>query len=149
MPLDPSHIGVISEPRTIAVEAGQLRFFAKAIGETDPVYLDEAAARAVGHRALPAPPTFGFSLALGAPAVRGSLFEDMGVDPHRVLHGEQRFRHHQPIYAGDIMTLVTVTKDIYLKKGGALEFIVQDTSLTNQAGDLCVEMSVVTAVRHG
>jgi hypothetical protein len=31
--------------------SGRLRFFAKAIGQTDPVYTDEAAARAAGHPA--------------------------------------------------------------------------------------------------
>ena len=40
------HIGVISEPRSVVVEMGFLRFFAKATGEADPVYFDEAAAGA-------------------------------------------------------------------------------------------------------
>mgnify|MGYP006188918339 FL=1 len=40
------------------VEKGRLRFFAKAIGETDPIYTDEAAAREAGHRSLPVPPSF-------------------------------------------------------------------------------------------
>jgi len=47
--------------RTVA-EAGQLRFFAKATGETNPVYFDESAAHDAGHPSLPLPPTFLFSL---------------------------------------------------------------------------------------
>lgn len=146
--IDRANIGVVSEPRTIEVEKGQLKFFAKATGETNPIYFDEAAARAAGHPALPAPPTFTFSLALGAPAQRGAILGDMGVDMRSVLHGEQQFTHHRPIYAGDAITLTTRTADIYEKKGGALEFIVQDTQAVNQRGELCTEMRVVTVVRN-
>ena len=35
---------------SVDVEKGRLRFFAKAIGETDAIYTDEAAAQAAGHR---------------------------------------------------------------------------------------------------
>ncbi|WP_184081608.1 MaoC family dehydratase N-terminal domain-containing protein [Sphingobium subterraneum] len=152
MAIDRSHIGVVSEPREIDVEKGQLRFFAKATGEINPVYFDEEAARAAGHPTIPAPPTFLFSLQLGAPAKRGDIFDPengIGVDVRRILHGEQRFTYHRPIYAGDRMTLTTTTTDIYDKKGGALEFITQKTQGVNAAGQLCVEMQVVTVVRNG
>ncbi|MBL8643491.1 MAG: MaoC family dehydratase N-terminal domain-containing protein [Rhodospirillaceae bacterium] len=142
------HIGVTSEPRVIDVEAGQLKFFAKATGQTDPIYSDEAAARAAGHPRLPAPPTFAVVLMAGAPPKAGTL-ESMGVDLRRILHGEQAFTHHRMFYAGDRMTLVTKTTDIYAKKGGALEFIVQDTSVTNAKGELCTEMRTVVVVRNG
>lgn len=147
--IDRSFIGVASEPRTVDVEKGQLRFFAKATGETNAIYFDEDAARKAGHKALPAPPTFTFSLALGAPPKRGDIFGDMGIDMRRVLHGEQHFTYHHLIYAGDRITLVTTTSDIYEKKGGKLEFVVQDTSAVNQDGILCTVMRVVTVVRNG
>jgi hypothetical protein len=54
--VDKNNIGLELEPLTVEVEAGRLRFFAKATGQTDPVYLDEAAAQAAGSRTLPAPP---------------------------------------------------------------------------------------------
>lgn len=44
-------------PHSADVEAGRLRLFARATGETRPEYLDDDAARAAGYRALPAPPT--------------------------------------------------------------------------------------------
>ena len=46
--IDHRHIGYASPPFTTPVERGRLKFFAKAIGETDPVYVDEAAAQAAG-----------------------------------------------------------------------------------------------------
>jgi acyl dehydratase len=145
------HVGIISEPRAVTVEAGFLKFFAKATGETDPIYFDEDAAKAAGHPSLPAPPTYLFSLALSAPAKRGGLFDaqnGLGIDMARVLHGEQRFTHHRTIYAGDRLTLITTTSDIYAKKGGALQFIVQDTEAVDAAGDLCAAMRMVTVVRN-
>ena len=153
MTIDSSaHIGVVSEPRIVDVEKGFLKFFAKATGETDPIYFDEDAARAAGHPGLPAPPTYLFSLALSAPAKRGDLFDGengIGVDQTRILHGEQGFTYHRPIYAGDQLTLTTTTTDIYSKKGGALQFIVQDTQAVNAANELCVAMRMVTVVRNG
>jgi acyl dehydratase len=146
------HVGVVSEPRTVEVETGFLKFFAKATGETDPVYFDEDAAQAAGHPAIPMPPTYLFSLALSAPAKRGDVFDaenGIGVDLRKVLHGEQSFIYHRPIHAGDRLTLTTTTSDIYAKRGGALEFIVQDTVAANDAGEPCAEMRMVTVVRHG
>ena len=146
------HVGVTSEPRVIEVEKGFLKFFAHATGETDPIYFDEDAARAAGHPAIPAPPTYLFSLQIGAPAKRGEVLDaenGIGADMRRILHGEQKFTYHRPIYAGDRMTLTTVTSDIYSKKGGALDFVVQDTTAVNAAGVLCAEMTVVTVIRNG
>lgn len=152
MVTDRKHIGVVSEPREIDVEKGQLRFFAKATGETNPIYFDEEAARAAGHPTIPAPPTFLFSLHLGAPAKRGDILDaenGIGADMRRILHGEQRFTYHRPIYAGDRITLTTTTTDIYDKKGGALEFVVQNTQGVNAKGHLCAEMQAVTVIRNG
>jgi hypothetical protein len=78
---------------TVDVEKGRLKFFAKAIGQTDPVYTDEAAARAAGHPGLPVPPTFLFCLEMDAPdpaAIRNLL----GMDYRKLLHGEQGFTYH-------------------------------------------------------
>ena len=44
--LDQSFIGHEFPPFTAEVEKGRLKFFAQAIGETDPIYTDEAAAQA-------------------------------------------------------------------------------------------------------
>ncbi len=49
--LDKSFIGHTFPPYEADVEKGRLKFFAKVIGETNPIYTDEAAAREQGHRA--------------------------------------------------------------------------------------------------
>ena len=48
--LDRKFIGYTSTPFTTDVERGRLRFFAKAIGEMDLIYTDDAAARRAGHQ---------------------------------------------------------------------------------------------------
>ncbi|MEZ5450193.1 MAG: MaoC family dehydratase N-terminal domain-containing protein [Thiolinea sp.] len=128
--IDRTHIGYEAEPLTVEVEKGRLRF-AKATGQTDPIYLDEAAAKAAGYPALPAPPTFMVSLELESPEPF-KLFEVLGVDLNRILHGEQAFQYLKPICAGDTITLRPKVVDIYDKKGGAMEFIVITTTATNQ-----------------
>ena len=145
--IDRAFVGLKSPPHTVEVEKGHLRFFAAAIGETNALYTDEEAAKALGYRALPAPPTFAFTLNLVNPNPNGN-FRRMNVDLRKVLHGEQKFEYFAPICAGDRITLCNEVVDIYARKGGALEFIVQKTSATNQHGELVVAMTSVTVVRN-
>jgi acyl dehydratase len=146
--LDRSFIGLETAPRSVQVEAGQLRFFARATGAKDPIYFDEAAARAAGHPALPAPPTFLFCLGSLAPE-GDNIIAKLGVDMGRVLHGEQSFTYGKPIHAGDVITLTTRISDIYDKRGGALDFIDQDTEAINQSGESVGVTRTVIVVRNG
>jgi N-terminal half of MaoC dehydratase len=143
MPIDPDmakSLGFV--PLTVDVEPGWLRFFAKAVGETDPVYIDEGAARAAGHPALPVPPTFFFSLGLQAPEPFGYL-DQLGVDLRRVLHGEQSFTYHRLAYAGDRLTLCDRIFDVYTKRGGALEFLVKQTEIRRDGRPIAETRSVL------
>lgn len=147
MMIDRKYIGTKSEPLCVDVEPGQLKFFAKATGESNPIYTDLAAAQDAGHRALPAPLTFAFSLNIARPDPF-SRFVELGIDLGKVLHGEQHFEYHAPIYAGDTLTLHESIVDIYDKKGGALQFLVTEVTANNQHGDLVVRMLITTVVRH-
>ncbi len=145
--IDRSFIGMRFDPITVDVEKGQLRFFAEAVGETNPIYSDEAAAKAAGYSALPAPPTFSFALNMMRPNQYGYL-DTLGADLGKLLHGEQHFEYYAPIYAGDRITLEGEITDIYAKKGGALEFIVQQTTATNQHGEKVVRMTSTLVLRN-
>lgn len=133
--IDKKHIGLVMEPLVVPIERGRLRFFAKATGQADPVYTDVAAARQAGYRDLPVPPSFMFSMELERPDPF-VLFERLGVELSRILHGEQSFEYFLPVCAGDEITLVQKVTDIYDRKGGALEFITVVTEATNQDGAL-------------
>lgn len=84
------------------VERGRLRAYARAIGESDPIYTDLVAARAAGFPDLPVPPTFFFTLELEADDPLGYL-TDLDIDLRTVLHGEQSFTYHRPVHAGDVI----------------------------------------------
>ena len=143
--IDRSHIGKEIEPHTVEVEAGRLRLFAKAIGETRPEYVDEAAARAAGHPALPAPPTFALCLDLELPDPF-KWITDMGVDIARVLHGGERFRYFAPVYAGDRVTVRSRVADILQKKSSGKAFVIKETEVTNQHGVKVAEMRATIVV---
>lgn len=143
--IDKKHIGRTTAPQTFDVEKGRLKFFAKAIGETDPVYTDEEAAKAAGYSALPAPPTFAFCLEMETNSLWDNIAA-MGVPVGKILHGSQTFKYLAPILAGDKITFVTKVSDIYDKKGGKMEFIIEDSTATNQDGTPVAELQRVIVV---
>ncbi len=146
--IDRSHIGRLLPSHTVAVEAGRLRLFAKATGEDRPEYLDHAAALAAGFSGLPAPPTFLFALENEVPDNLGWL-RAMGLQIGRVLHGEQSFTYRRQVFAGDVLTFRPHIVDIYDKKGGALEFVVRDTEVSDHAGATVAELRHVVVYRNG
>ncbi len=133
--------------RRIRVELGQLKLFAKAIGETNPIYFDRAAAEAAGLPAPLAPPTFSYSLGVLAFGSE-SWSEELGIDPEHLLHGEQAFESFHPIYAEDELLLQRRVVDQYEKKGGRLSFVVVETELTNQRSELCVRARMVGVIQN-
>lgn len=145
--IDRKFIGYEMKPSVLSIDATRLRFFAKAIGETDPVYFDDAAAKAAGYSAIPAPPTFLFAGTMDSGALM-DLIDTMGVPLGKVLHGEQQFEYLAPVVAGDSVTITSRVSDIYDKKNGALEFFVTEATATNQHGHDVARMRSVTVVRH-
>ncbi len=134
------------EPLVVTAERGRLAFFAQATGQSDPVYADVGVARAAGHRDLPVPPSFYFSLELERPDPFGWLAA-LGIDLRRVLHGEQSFTYHAMAYAGDTLTLRSRIVDVSVRKGGALELLTRQTSVTRGAEPVAEAVSVIV-VRH-
>jgi acyl dehydratase len=144
--VDPAFIGTQLPSTTLTIDAGRLRFFAKAIGETNPLYTDVDAAKAAGHVDLPVPPTFLFAIELENPD-QFRWVADQGIDPRFVLHGEQSFTYHSIAYPGDTLTATPRIVDVYSKKGGALEFIVKNTAITRADGSAVADLETVVVVR--
>lgn len=145
--IDRRWIGHELPPSSLPIERTRLRFFAKAIGETDPVYTDTAAAQAAGYADLPAPPTFLFAAELDSGTV-DALLAQLQIPLSKLLHGEQSFTYHRPACVGDTVEVRSRIEDIYDKKNGALEFVVKSSRATNQHGDLVAEMRTVLVCRH-
>ena len=140
-------IGYEFEPVILPVEEGRLRFIAKAIGETNPIYTDIQVAKAEGHPSLPAPPTFVFMLEIDAVDLM-DLVKFFGTDLKKLLHGEQGFIYHSPVHAGDKITVRKKVVDIYEKKNGKLEFIITENSFINQDGVRVAETLTNYVIRN-
>jgi acyl dehydratase len=145
--IDKAWIGRELPASTLSIERTRLQFFAKAVGETRPEYLDVAAARLAGYEDLPAPPTFLMAAELDSGA-SDRLLRDLQIPLSKLLHGEQSFTYLKPICAGDVITLRSIISDIYDKKGGALEFVVKDSRAVNQRNELVAELRTVIVCRH-
>lgn len=145
--IDPIHIGRVIPPHSADVEVGRLHLFARATGETRAEYLDAAAARAAGHHALPAPPTYILCLELDLPDPLGWLTK-LGIDVTQVLHGGQRFRYFAPVYAGDRLTFSSRIADILQKKSSKKAFVVKETEVTNQHDVKVAEARATIVVRE-
>ena len=145
--IDRKFIGYQLKPSVLTVDRTRLQFFAKAIGEKNPVYVDPAAAQAAGYADVPAPPTFLFAAELDSGA-NDQLLTDLDIPLAKLLHGEQSFRYLKPVCAGDTVTVQSTITDIYDKKGGKLEFAVKDSKVTNQRSELVAELRTVLVVRH-
>ena len=145
--IDKKFIGHKLPPSVLMVDRTRLQFFAKAIGEKNPIYSDVAAAKAAGYPDLPAPPTFLFAAELDS-GTNMELLNDLGIPLTKLLHGEQSFRYHRPVCAGDTVTVQSTVEDIYDKKDGKLEFVVKKSQVTNQKGEKVAELGTVLVVRH-
>jgi acyl dehydratase len=125
---DRSTKGLIVGPVTVLIERGRIQFFARVLGLSDAFFFDVEAARAIGLSDLVAPPSFFMVIEaiandelkrLGRP----SALECVGCDYRYLLHGDEHYNYHSPIFAGDEVTFTTEVVEFYDKKGGAMEFV--------------------------
>lgn len=146
--VDRSAVGRVFAPVKAQVEPGRLRYFLNTLGEHNPVYRDEAAARAAGYAAMPVPPTYLFCLEMMDAENPFDFLELLKIDLARVLHGEQRFDYLAPVMVGDTLTFQSRVTEVVDKKGGALTFITVVTAVTNQRGTHVADTSRTIVVRN-
>ncbi|PAJ73568.1 acyl dehydratase [Pseudoalteromonas sp. NBT06-2] len=145
--LDRSKVGHEFDSFNVDIEKGKLKFFAKAIGETNLVYSSESAARDAGYKTIPAAPTIPFILDMEGPELLPVL-NLLDMDISRLLHGNQDFEYLGMIYSGDNITVTSKIKDMFDKKSGALEFIVLENTYTNQNSDLVAKATNTLVYRN-
>jgi len=145
MPVDTSYAGREYPPNDVyEVSRVKLAEFASAVGATHPAHTDPAAAQALGHADVIAPPTFAVVVAQRAEA---QLFEDeaAGIDFSRVVHADERFTHHRPIRAGD--RLVTVLHVDSIVERAGLAMISTRAEIASEDGDPVATVRSTLAVR--
>ncbi len=125
-------IGVESEPSTMEVEKGAIVNFAQAIGDTNPVYNDEMAARKSRFGTLITPPTFLRCMRSVQPAIPFEIPFD------RLLDGGSDWEYFRPVRAGDRITAVAKVVDISERAGriGLMIFIKTLITYRNQFGEI-------------
>lgn len=142
--------------------------FAAAIGETNPIYWDEAYAKATPLGDVVAPPTFGASSAHWNPdyALRGQRriparregerkaeaaprgARDAG-STSRLLHAEQRFEYRKPLQPGMRLTVSTRPGKSWTKegkRGGTLSFSESITEYRDASGEIVLVTTSVGVV---
>jgi acyl dehydratase len=146
MPLNRAFIGreyAFDPPFEVGREL--VRHFASAIGDTNPISHDVSAAQAAGHPDLVAPPTF--LTTLGFRRSGGPIGDpELGLDYSLVVHGEQKFVLHRPVYAGDVLTGRTTVLDI--RDVGRNEAMVFQTEVTAADGEH-VATTTMTMISRG
>jgi acyl dehydratase len=125
-------IGTETEPVTWDVERGAIRRFAEALGDSNPLYADEKAARHSRFGGIIAPPTFYRSL----PAARRISIPNL---PSRGLDGGSEWEFFLPLRPGDRITVTTRLVEVREAEGrlGTMVFTTNETRYVNQLGELC------------
>jgi acyl dehydratase len=145
--LDQSFIGRSYPPTsTYEVSREKIREFADAIGDTNPVYRDQDAARAAGHPDVIAPPTF--ITVVNIPAVNTVVADPaLGLDYSRMVHGLQSFTYTRPVRAGDVLALTVTIDDIMDRAGN--DFLTVRAEVNAADGELVCTTSAQLVVRRG
>ena len=123
-------------PIGVPLERGAIRFFARTLGETDPIHFDPAAARDKGYPDIVAPPSFFVVVEAAVNAERERrgqkpLAALIKCDYRYLLHGDEQYDFCGPMFAGDEVTLTSTIADFYDKKGGAMEFVTIESEITH------------------
>lgn len=147
MPLNKNFVGreyPFDEPYEVSREL--IRRFAAAIGDDNPAYTDVEAAKALGHPDVVAPPTFLTILGFRYRDRDVVSDPDLGLNYAMIVHGEQKFVHHRPVRAGDLLRVTQRVEDIRVV--GRNEIMTTKQIVTTDAGEAVADI-VVTLVSRG
>ena len=127
---DESVIGQEVEVASFEVTAEQIKAYCEAIGETSPLYTDEATAKEGPYGGIIAPPGLVLTISLqGGPNANVKF-------GNTAFHGGERIEPLGVIRAGDRLTAKQQVKEVYEKTGrtGGMAFEVRRTVWHNQDG---------------
>lgn len=129
-----------SHVRTVnfQVEPGKVKEFAAAIKNNNPIHRGESQAREAGYKTIPAPLIF--TRVSRFPHhqpndLKGYLGFELGLYQERILHGEQEYQFHRPVYVGDVLTGTTTLVDVYQRESnrvGTMTFFIFETDYVDQ-----------------
>ncbi|QTL05509.1 MaoC family dehydratase N-terminal domain-containing protein [Aquabacter sp. L1I39] len=142
--IDRSLIGMEMAPFMVEVERGAVRKFARAIGDTNPLFHDPAFARAQGHADILAPPTFPITF---RPPHEAPWLAPL--DRRRILAGSVSFTYERPVMAGMRLVCRFAFAALEERRGskGPLEVMRQEVRVDDEAGHRVVTCGRATLYR--
>ena len=141
-------IGKAGDIRIMVVEKGAIKKFADAVGDLNPLYMDEEYAKNSRYGSVIAPPGFfGWptSWSESGPTfteLRHELITTMAEAGFpRLLDGGIEYDFYLPVRAGDILSAIQKIASITERetKAGKIAFSVTETTYTNQNGDVAAK----------
>ncbi|MCL0038025.1 MaoC family dehydratase N-terminal domain-containing protein [Thermodesulfovibrionales bacterium] len=120
-------------PVTYEVCKEKIKEYARAVGDLNPLYVDEEQAKSSQYGRIIAPPLFAAIYA--REALENWIFDsELSLNLLMMVHGEQEFEFFKVVKAGDVITTEGRIAEIHEKKG--LDFISLETISTNQQGEV-------------
>ncbi|HEX78991.1 MAG TPA: MaoC family dehydratase [Dehalococcoidia bacterium] len=138
-----SRVGIEETSLVYEIEKGMIRRFARAVGDTNPLWQDETYAKKSGYGNIIAPPNF--ILTLGFDRVLDAFISDPSIT---VLHGSTEVEYYQPVCAGDIITATPKIVNVRQRQGkeGATIFVTFEIAYVNQRQEAvsnCRQMAII------
>lgn len=149
MALDKSFIGKAFDPFTVEVDKSKIRELAQALGDDNPIFVDDEAAQRAGLPGIVAPPTYPTLFKMWGEGGSSPHIKAMGGNVLRLLHGEESYEYFGLIRPGDVMTGQTKVVDITEKEGrsSTLDIVNLQTEYHNQHGKLVVVANTTIVIR--
>jgi acyl dehydratase len=155
---DKSKLGYEFPTHTFSVGKSKIAEFAMAVAQKDtpekikPIYADAAAANQAGYPGIIISPTFPTSVMFWTGGGLMGVVNTLGIDLGRLLHGEEEYEYFGCVCAGDVLTSKMKVVDMYAKEkkgkpGKFMEFIVLETEMRNQQGELVIKSRSILVER--
>jgi acyl dehydratase len=151
-------IGTTTDAVSLPEEIGasDVRRFCDVIGETNPIYWEDAAAQQAGYRKRVVPPMLVVQFfrrvddAEGEERAAGVAWPGLELPPEftNARNAGHRFDWLKPVYVGDRLVLQQRLTDIFVKTGRAglpIIFLKRETEIRNQDGEVVVRQTSTTA----
>ena len=121
-----------------------IRYFAIAIGDTNPLYTDAEYARANGHEDVIAPPTYvveSNQYMTGLPDAEGYIGHSWGIEvpDTRTIRGGHEYEFFRHVYPTDRLTVhwkITDVSEKEMRDGRAMLLVDSEARYENQDGEL-------------
>lgn len=118
-----------------------IRYFANAIGDGSPIYLDDESARSSGHDGVIAPPTLVCETSQYMPNSHreGGHSWDLPITGCRTIRGGNEYTFSRPVHPNDVITARWRIEDIREKETSAgvpMLLVTSFVSYTNQSEEI-------------